>query len=43
MKIRFPNLGNSYLAAKALFNGLGIDYVLPIPNNKTSLEIGSLH
>jgi predicted nucleotide-binding protein (sugar kinase/HSP70/actin superfamily) len=43
MKISFPNLGNSYLAAKALFDGLGIEYVMPMPSNKTSLEIGSLH
>lgn len=43
MKISIPNLGNTYLAAKALFDGLGIDYVLPTPSNKTSLEIGSLH
>lgn len=43
MKISVPNLGNLYLAAKALFDGLGIDYVLPTPSNKTSLEIGSLH
>lgn len=43
MKISIPNLGNTYLAAKALFDGLGIDYVLPTPSNKTSLEIGSLY
>lgn len=43
MKVSIPNLGNLYLAAKALFDGLGIDYVLPTPSNKTSLEIGSLH
>jgi predicted nucleotide-binding protein (sugar kinase/HSP70/actin superfamily) len=43
MKISIPNLGNTYLAAKALFDGLGIDYVLPTPSNKASLEIGSLH
>jgi predicted nucleotide-binding protein (sugar kinase/HSP70/actin superfamily) len=43
MKISFPNLGNAYLAAKALFDGLGIDYVEPVPSNKTALEIGSLH
>lgn len=43
MKITFPNLGNSIFAAKALFDGLGIEYVLPTASNKNSLEIGSLN
>lgn len=43
MKITFPHMGNVYLAAKALFDGLGVDYVIPPISNKTSLEIGSLH
>lgn len=43
MKITFPNLGNSYLAAKSLFDDLGIDYVMPTPSNKMCLEVGSLH
>lgn len=41
MKITFPHLGNVYLGAKALFDGLGIDYVIPPLNSKLSLEIGS--
>lgn len=36
-------MGNVYLAAKALFDGLGIDYVIPPSNSKLSLEIGSLY
>jgi len=36
-------MGNVYIAAKALFDGLGIDYVIPPPNSKAALEIGSLH
>jgi predicted nucleotide-binding protein (sugar kinase/HSP70/actin superfamily) len=36
-------MGNIYLAAKALFDGLGIDYVIPPQSSKASLEIGSLH
>jgi predicted nucleotide-binding protein (sugar kinase/HSP70/actin superfamily) len=36
-------MGNIYLAAKALFDGLGIEYVIPPQNSKLSLEIGSLH
>jgi predicted nucleotide-binding protein (sugar kinase/HSP70/actin superfamily) len=43
MKITFPHMGNIYLAVKALFDGLGIEYVIPPINNKLSLEIGSLH
>lgn len=43
MKITFPHMGNVHLAAKALFDGLGIDYVIPPPISKLSLEIGSLH
>ncbi|MDP4143772.1 MAG: 2-hydroxyglutaryl-CoA dehydratase [Bacillota bacterium] len=43
MKITFPHLGNSYIAAKALFNGLGIECVIPPFSNKKALEIGALH
>ncbi len=43
LKITFPHLGNAYLGVKALFDGLGIDYVIPPFSNKTALEIGSLH
>ena len=43
MKITFPHMGNVYFAAKALFDDLGVDYVIPPQTNKASLEIGSLH
>lgn len=43
MNITFPHLGNAYLGAKALFDGLEIDYVLPPKNNKEGLELGSLY
>ncbi len=43
MKATFPHMGNVYFAVKALFDGLGIEYVIPPKNNKTALEIGSLH
>ena len=43
MKVTFPHMGNVYFAAKALLDGLGIDYVIPPANNKTALDIGSLH
>jgi predicted nucleotide-binding protein (sugar kinase/HSP70/actin superfamily) len=36
-------MGNIYIAVKTLFDGLGIDYVIPPLNSKSSLEIGSLH
>ncbi|QGU93974.1 2-hydroxyglutaryl-CoA dehydratase [Clostridium bovifaecis] len=40
MKVTFPHMGNVYIAVKILFDGLGIDYVIPPINNKTALEIG---
>lgn len=43
MKVTFPHMGNVYLAAKALLDGLGIDYVIPQKNNKTALDVGSLY
>jgi predicted nucleotide-binding protein (sugar kinase/HSP70/actin superfamily) len=43
LKITFPHMGNIYLGAKALFDGLGVDYIIPPLNSKLSLEIGSLH
>jgi predicted nucleotide-binding protein (sugar kinase/HSP70/actin superfamily) len=36
-------MGNVHLAAKALFDGLGVDYIIPPLNSKSSLEIGSLY
>ena len=41
MKITFPHLGNIYLAAKALFDGLGIECIVPPFNSNDSLELGS--
>ncbi|MBC2397036.1 2-hydroxyacyl-CoA dehydratase [Clostridium tetanomorphum] len=43
MVITFPHLGNTAFAAKAIFDGLNIDYILPPVSNKTSLEIGSYY
>jgi predicted nucleotide-binding protein (sugar kinase/HSP70/actin superfamily) len=43
MKLTIPHLGNTYIAAKALFEGLGVDYVIPPLTNAKALEIGSLH
>ena len=41
MKITFPHLGNTYLAAKALFDGLGIECIIPPFSNNEALELGS--
>jgi predicted nucleotide-binding protein (sugar kinase/HSP70/actin superfamily) len=41
MKATFPHMGNIYIAVKALFDGLGIDYVIPPQNSTEALNIGS--
>lgn len=41
MKATFPHLGNVYLAVKALFDGLGIDYVIPPQSSSEALNIGT--
>lgn len=41
MKATFPHLGNVYIAVKALFDGLGIDYVIAPQNSSDALNIGS--
>ncbi|MFA9424032.1 MAG: acyl-CoA dehydratase activase-related protein [Sedimentibacter sp.] len=42
MKATFPHMGNVCIGVKTLFDGLGIDYVVPPEINKTTLEVGSL-
>ncbi|MBU3181101.1 acyl-CoA dehydratase activase-related protein [Clostridium psychrophilum] len=41
MKITFPHFGNTHLAAKALFDGLGIECIIPPFNNNEAMELGS--
>ena len=41
MKITFPHFGNTHLAAKALFDGLGIECIVPPFSNNEALELGS--
>ena len=41
MKITFPHLGNTHLAAKALFDGLGIECIIPPFSSNEALEEGS--
>lgn len=43
MKITFPHFGNMYIPIKILFDGLGIEYIIPPINNNQALEIGTLH
>ncbi len=43
MKFTFPHLGNVYIGVKALFDGLGLEYVIPPLTSKKSLEIGSIN
>lgn len=43
MKLTFARLGNFHIAAKALFEALGIDVVLPPPPTKRTMSLGSLN
>ncbi|OAA82860.1 hypothetical protein [Clostridium ljungdahlii] len=43
MKVTFPHLGNTCFAAKAVFDGLGVDYIIPPLSNREALEIGSFY
>ncbi len=43
MKITFPHFGNTYIPVKILFDGLGLEYVIPPLNNNEALEMGTLH
>ena len=43
MVVTFPHMGNIYLAVKALFDDLDIDYIIPPPNTKASLQKGSFY
>ena len=41
MKVTFPHMGNTYIPVKAMFDDLGVDYVIPPFNNKKAIEIGT--
>lgn len=43
MVVTIPHMGNVYLAVKALLDDLGISYILPQPNTRASLQLGSLY
>ncbi len=40
MRVGMPHMGNLYIAFKALFERLGIDYVIPPVNNQHTLSLG---
>lgn len=42
MKITIPHFGNTHIAAKVLFEGLGIDYVIPPLSSYRALEAGDI-
>jgi predicted nucleotide-binding protein (sugar kinase/HSP70/actin superfamily) len=41
MKIGFPHMGNAFITAKAVLDDLGVDYVMPPPSSRRTLELGS--
>ena len=43
MKVTFPHMGNIYIAAKAVFDTLGVEYVIPELNNRKALDVGVKH
>ena len=43
MKIGFPHMGNAYITAKAVLDDLGVDYVMPPPTTRRTLELGARH
>lgn len=43
MKVTFPHMGNLYIIAKALFEALNIEFIVPPACSKRTLEIGTKH
>ncbi|MFC2012771.1 CoA protein activase [Chloroflexota bacterium] len=43
MRVAIPHLGNLYIPFKALFQRLGIDYVMPPANTRRTLSLGVKH
>ncbi|HUV55679.1 MAG TPA: hypothetical protein VMV84_00450 [Dehalococcoidales bacterium] len=40
MRVSIPHMGNLYIPLKALFQRLGIDYIVPPLNNRRTLSLG---
>ncbi len=41
MKVTFPHMGNAWIVIQALFETLGVDFVVPPENSKETLNIGT--
>ncbi|HVJ48391.1 CoA protein activase [Desulfitobacterium sp.] len=41
MKVTFPHMGNSWIIIQALFESLGVEFVVPPFNSKQTLNIGT--
>lgn len=41
MKVTFPHMGNAWIVIQALLENLAVDYVVPPPNSKETLNIGT--
>lgn len=40
LNVTFPHLGSSYLAVKSIMDSLEIPYIIPVLNNKNSMDTG---
>ncbi len=43
MKVTFPHMGNLYITCKAVFEGFGLDVVVPPPITKKTLDLGTMY
>ncbi|MDA8443127.1 MAG: CoA protein activase [Peptococcaceae bacterium] len=43
MKVTFPHMGNMWIPVKALFDYLEIEFIVPPPNSKHTLSVGTQH
>jgi predicted nucleotide-binding protein (sugar kinase/HSP70/actin superfamily) len=43
MKITFPHMGNLYIILAAFFENLGIDFIVPPPITKKTIELGAMY
>ncbi len=41
MKLTYPHMGEAYIAAKAMFDDIGIESVIPAYTTKSTLQLGS--
>ncbi|MDP2662538.1 MAG: CoA protein activase [Dehalococcoidia bacterium] len=43
MKITIPHIGNMYVAFRAMFEGVGVEMIVPPPTSKRTLTLGVQH